>query len=50
MTGAYAYRQLKSTRIVANTVVVNVIAALQTYQLPTMRVQFIDTVSRYVIE
>ena len=34
-----AYRQKKSTGIVANTVA-NVIAALVTYQLPTMFVKF----------
>jgi len=34
-----AYRQKKSTGIVAN-VVANVIAALITYQLPTLLVQF----------
>jgi len=39
----------KSTGIVDNTVA-NVVAALLTYQLHTMLVQFIDPVSHYVIE
>jgi len=39
----------KSTGVVANAVA-NVIAALLTYQLPTMLVQVSDPVSRYFIE
>jgi len=45
-----AYRQKKHWNSCLTQLVANVIAALLTYQLPTMLLQFSDPVSRYFIE